>query len=50
MLHHAIETKDATPVALIEAKILTGFENCKSISEIAAEIAALLAVQDKKTA
>lgn len=43
-----INTADATPVALIEAQILMGFEDCKSISEIAADIAALLDAQKVK--
>jgi len=47
MLHQLIDISDATPVELIEAKIVMGFENCKPISEIAADIAALL--EDQKT-
>lgn len=48
MQHQQIDTANATPVDLIEAKILMGFEDCKPISEIAADIAALLDAQKVK--
>jgi hypothetical protein len=39
MLHHTFDKDNATLVTQIEAQILEGLTGCKSVSEIAAEIA-----------
>lgn len=39
MLHQTFDMEDATLVDLIEAKIVEGLAGCKSVSEIAEEIA-----------
>lgn len=48
MFQHRFDMTTATPVKLIELHILEGLAACKSVSEIAQDIAATLAVSDEK--
>ncbi len=41
MLDQLLDTDDAMSIELIEAKIVTGFEDCRTIREIARDIATM---------